>query len=42
MIGTPLAPLVYEGGCPSEAQDRGEYCGTPLSIHQHFGEFDLR
>ena len=35
-----LAPLVYEGGCPSEAQDRGEYTesnadsprpsGTPL------------
>ena len=21
----PLAPLVYEGGCPSAAQDRGEY-----------------
>ena len=21
----PLAPLIYEGGCPSAAQDRGEY-----------------
>ena len=21
----PLAPRIYEGGCPSAAQDRGEY-----------------
>ena len=34
-----LAPRIYEGGWP---QARGEYCGTPYFLYQHFGEFELR